>query len=114
MRKQRGSAVWQAAALRLARWQAHVANIRRHQMHGLSDWLTENYACVAIENLDVPGMIRNSPALGASIRDVGFGKFRHQMEYKANLAGSLVVVADRYFPSTRRCSSCGVVNRSLD
>lgn len=112
-RKQKGSTAQKTAALKLARHQMHVASIRRHQMHCLTAQLLQNYSCIAIENLDVPGMIRSTPRYSSAIQDVGFGQFRRQMEYKANLTGRFVVVAPRYFPSSGRCSNCGALNRSL-
>lgn len=112
-RKKKGSVSWKKAKKKLARHQVHVANIRRDSLHKLTSHLTNSYACVAIENLDVPGMIKRSPQFSSAIQDVGFGQFRRQMLYKDEVAGSFTVVGPRYFPSTQRCSGCGIINRTL-
>ena len=52
--------------------------------------------------------------LSRAITDLGFFEFRRQLEYKATLASSTVVVADRWYPSSKLCSSCGVKNEHLE
>ncbi len=51
--------------------------------------------------------------LSRAIADVGFFEFRRQLDYKAAMAGSMVIVADRWFPSSKLCSVCGVKNENL-
>jgi transposase len=51
--------------------------------------------------------------LARSIADSGFAEFRRQLEYKAAMTGTAVVVVDRFFPSSKTCSDCGTVNRGL-
>lgn len=71
----------------------------------------ENQA-VVIEDLNVRGMMANE-RLARAIGDVGFGVFRSQMEYKAKRYGTQLVIADRWFPSSRLCSVCGWKNEEL-
>ena len=52
--------------------------------------------------------------LARSIMDGGFGEFRRQLEYKARFYGTTIVVADRWFPSSKTCSCCGSVKHELD
>lgn len=59
-----------------------------------------------IEDLNVRGMLAND-RLARAISDVGFGRFRQQMNYKAQRYGMRLVVADRWYPSSRLCSVCG-------
>jgi putative transposase len=65
-----------------------------------------------IEDLNVKGMLANE-RLARAISDVGFGVFRSQLEYKAKRYGTRLVVADRWYPSSRLCSICGWKNEAL-
>ena len=58
--------------------------------------------------LNVAGMLRNEK-LARALSDVGFGQFRWQMQYKGILYGTRVVLADRWYPSSKRCSECGYI-----
>ena len=70
-------------------------------------------AVVVLEDLNVDGMKRNRK-LALSISDVGLGEFRRQMTYKTTWQGEILLVADRWFPSTKRCSRCGNVKEDMD
>src|SRR6266566_234845 len=70
-------------------------------------------AVVVLEDLHVDGMKRNRK-LALSISDVGLGEFRRQMTYKTAWQGETVLLADRWFPSTKRCSRCGNVKEEMD
>jgi putative transposase len=65
-----------------------------------------------IEDLNVKGMLENEK-LARSISDVGFGMFRSQLEYKAKRYRTRLVIADRWYPSSRLCSVCGWKNEAL-
>lgn len=67
---------------------------------------------IVIEDLNVRGMMANRH-LARSIADMGFFEFRRQLEYKARMRGGVVVVADRWFPSSKTCSVCGSVQEKL-
>lgn len=67
---------------------------------------------IAIEDLNVAGMVRNG-MLSRAISDVAWGELRRQLDYKAEWAGRKVVVIDRYFPSSKRCSACGYTAEAL-
>jgi len=70
-------------------------------------------ALVMLEDLHVDGMKRNRK-LALSISDVGLGEFRRQMGYKTVWQGETLLLADRWFPSTKRCSRCGNVKEEMD
>ncbi len=74
--------------------------------------LAKTYRRIGIEDLNVRGMARNR-RLARSIMDGGFFEFRRQLEYKARFYGATVVVADRWFPSSKTCSCCGSVKAEL-
>jgi putative transposase len=65
-----------------------------------------------IEDGNVKGMLANE-RLARAIADVGFGVFRSQLEYKAKRYGTRLVIADRWYPSSRLCSICGWKNEAL-
>jgi len=70
-------------------------------------------AVVVLEDLHVDGMKRNRK-LALSISDVGLGEFRRQMTYKTAWQGEALLLADRWFPSTKRCSGCGNMKEDMD
>jgi putative transposase len=110
-RKQRGSRNRAKAKTKLARLHRRIAGIRSDVLHKLTTYLTR-YRTIVIEDLNVSGMLANRH-LSRAIADVGFFEFRRQLEYKAEMAGSTVIVADRWFPSSKLCSSCSRKNDAL-
>lgn len=108
-RKQKGSERRAKAKQRVARLHLRVANQRAAMLHELSDKLTREYKVVVIEDLNVRGMVKNRP-LARVVSDAGFGMLRQQLEYKAHLRGGQIIVADRFFASTKTCSDCGEKN----
>ncbi len=57
-------------------------------------------------------MVRNHK-LARAISDAGFGMFREMLEYKARLNNKQVVIIDRFYPSSKTCSQCGVIKGEL-
>ncbi|MBQ5941894.1 RNA-guided endonuclease TnpB family protein [Massilia sp. AB1] len=92
--------------LKLARLHARIGNIRRDSLHQLSTSITRRFHTIGIEDLNVKGMLANG-CLARAISDMGFHELRRQMEYKAAWRGGRVVVADRWYPSSKLCSGCG-------
>ena len=111
-RKQRGSANRKKSAAKLARLHRRIANIRKDALHKLTTYLVQNHDRIVIEDLNVTGMMANG-RLARLIADVGFYEFRRQLTYKAKWAGVEVIVADRWFPSSKQCSACGQKNDAL-
>ncbi len=111
-RKRKGSANRRKAKARLARLHARIAAIRRDATHKATTMLVRTYARIGIEDLNVRGMSRNRH-LARSILDAGFFEFRRQLAYKARMYGATVVVADRWFPSSKTCPCCGSVKAGL-
>ena len=105
-RKQKGSANRRKARLKLARHYARIANIRADALHKLTTDLTRRFELIGIEDLNVKGMLSNRH-LSRSVSDMSFFEFRRQLDYKARDTGSLVVMADRWFASSKTCSDCG-------
>ena len=105
-RKQKGSANRRKARMKLARLHARVSNIRSDALHQLTTGLTRRFHTIGIEDLNVKGMVRNRH-LARSVADMGFFELRRQLEYKAAMRGAQIVVADRFFASSKTCSDCG-------
>jgi putative transposase len=111
-RKQKGSSNRAKAKAKLARLHARIANIRNDATHKLTSDLTRRFHTIGIEGLNVRGMMANRH-LARSIADMSFFEFRRQLEYKAERRGGQVVVADRWFPSSKMCSACGAVQKKM-
>ena len=103
---------FQKSKAKVAKIHARVADVRRHNLHHVSHVLTRKSSVVCIEDLNVAGMVKNRH-LARAISDLGFGELRRQIEYKAKWRGVDVVIADRWFPSSKLCGACGVVKEKL-
>jgi len=100
------------AKLQLQKLYFRVARQRVAILHQLSDYVTKTFDRIVIEDLNVKGMIKNRK-LSRAISDVGFGMLRQLIEYKAKFRNCGVVVANRFFPSSKTCSSCGQIKQDL-
>ena len=112
-RKIKGSRNLAKAKMKLARLHARIANLRRDGLHKLSTSITRRFHTIGIEDLNVKGMLGNR-CLSRAIADMGFGELRRQLVYKAAQRGGRVVVVDRWYPSTKTCSSCTFLLDVLD
>ena len=111
-KKQKGSNNRAKAKLKVARLHAKIADCRMDATHKASRKLINENQVVCIENLAVKNMIKN-PKLAKHIADANWGEFVRQLQYKAEWADRTVAEIDRFFPSSKRCSSCGFINESL-
>lgn len=111
-RKQKGSNRWKQAKLRVQRLQKRIADIRADATHKATCYIADNYGFVAMEDLNVSGMVRNHCLAGA-ISDANFSEFRRQIGYKVRWVGGTVAMIDRWFPSSQLCSNCGYINSKL-
>lgn len=85
--KEKGSANWKKAQVKIARLHQTIANIRKDTLHKLTTYLAKNHSTIVIENLNVAGMMANHK-LASSVQNMGFHEFRRQLEYKTKLYGS--------------------------
>jgi putative transposase len=92
---------------KIARLYARIANIRLDGTHKLTTMLTQSYNLIGIEDLNVKGMMSNHK-LARSVADMSFFEFRRQLEYKAESTNTNIIVADRWFASSKTCSVCGL------
>jgi IS605 OrfB family transposase len=100
------------ARRRLARAHARAANLRRDALHKLTTTLAKEHATVVVEHLNVAGMVRNR-RIARALADTGLAELRRMLAYKTTWYGSRLVVADRFYPSSKTCSACGWVKAKL-
>ncbi|CAH0164684.1 hypothetical protein SRABI118_00847 [Massilia sp. Bi118] len=112
-RKDKGSCNRAKAKLKLAKLHVRIANIRRDSLHQLSTRITRRFHTIVIEDLNVKGMLTNG-RLARAIVDMGWTELRRQLEYKSAWRSGQVVVADRWHPSSKTCSSCRYKMETLE
>jgi len=97
---------------RLAVIHEKVANQRKDFLNKISTELINNHDSIAIENLNISGMVKNHK-LAQSINDVGWGMFVNMLEYKAEWSGKNILKIGRFDPSSKTCNNCGAINKEL-
>ncbi|MFI6521234.1 RNA-guided endonuclease InsQ/TnpB family protein [Spirillospora sp. NPDC050679] len=105
-RKQPGSANRRKAKAKVAAAHRKVRDARADFLHRTSTHLVRSADTIAIEDLNVTGMIHNR-SLARVISGCGWGEFRRQLEYKCRRADRALVAVDRWYPSSKTCSTCG-------
>jgi IS605 OrfB family transposase len=103
---------WRVTRRQLVRQHARVANVRHNNLHLLTSELVETYGTIVIERLNVAGLMKNL-RLARRLADASLGELRRQLAYKSAWAGSALVEAERFFPSSKTCSGCGYVKAKL-
>jgi putative transposase len=109
-KKQKGSKHRRQARKALARVHRSVTNQRKDFHFKLARELTNHYSAIAIEDLNLTGM---KALWGRKVSDLGFASFVQILEHQATKTGCSVIKIDRWFPSSKLCSSCGCVNETL-
>ncbi len=104
-KKVKGSSGYSKLKIRIARLHKRIADIRCNTLHQLTSYLVKNFSEIVIEDLNVQGMLSNHK-LARHIADVGFYEFRRQLSYKCEFMQSQLIIADRWFPSSKLCSDC--------
>lgn len=113
-RKKKGGNNRKRANLEVAILHEKIANQRADYIHKITTELVRDSQAgtFVIEDLNVVGMVKNR-CLSRSISDASFGIFFRQMKYKCEWYGKNLVVIDRFAPSSKRCSDCGMINDFL-
>jgi putative transposase len=109
-RRQKGSANRRKSRRKVARCHARVADTRRDWLHKLSTTLIRENQAVYVEDLAVSGLARTR--LARSVHDAGWSTFVDMLAYKADRHGRTFRKVDRWFPSTRACSTCGAIGEA--
>lgn len=100
------SSNYKKSKIKLAKTHQKVANTRKDGLHKLTSYLAKTFDTVVVEDLNVKGMTKNHN-LASAILDGGFFEFKRQLMYKKEWYGGTVILANRFFPSSKLCSSCG-------
>ena len=111
-RRHKGGKNRKKAVKKLARLHRQIKNQRSNTLHQVTTRLAKTKSVLVLEDLNVSGMLKNHH-LAQAIGDVGFYEFKRQLLYKAGWYGSKVILADRWEPSSKRCSGCGWVDADL-
>ena len=114
-KKKKGSQNRKKARLAVAKVHAKIARCREDFLHKLSRKIVNENQVIAVENLNIKGMVKNHN-LAKAISDVGWGMFCTMLKYKAESKGKQYIEIDRWFPSSKTCHIClnRVDNLSLD
>lgn len=120
-KKQIGSKNFAKAKTKLGKAHAEVVDARHDWIHKTTTQIIKDYDIVCIEDLNVRGMTASArgkgrkakAGLNRKVLEQSFAEMRHCLEYKAHDCGGEVVAIDRFFPSSKTCSSCGYINKSL-
>ena len=90
-----------------------LTNIRKNYLNQtISEIVNRKPRFICIENLNISGMMKNRH-LSKAVQEQGFFWFRKQLEYKCNDKGIQLIVADRFYPSSKLCSCCGNIKKDL-
>lgn len=107
-KKQRRSKNCEKARLKLSRLHKRIANIRKDYLHKISTAIAKQYSFVAIEDLNVKGMLKNHK-LAKSITDCSWSMFFDMLSYKSKWYGCELVKIGRFEPSSKMCNNCGCI-----
>jgi putative transposase len=113
-RRTRGSVRYTQTSSQISRLHRRVAGIRGHHLHVLTTGLAKTHGEIVVEGLDAAGMLRQKGLTGARARrrglsDSALGEARRQLAYKTGWYGSRLIIADRWYPSSKTCHACGHV-----
>lgn len=103
---------YHATRTKLQRTYERIVNIQNDLLHKFTTELYRQFDTIVIEDLDVKKMQMSKRA--KNLHRSMFGQFRQMMEYKSKKFGKTLIIADRYYPSTQRCSACGFIKTGDD
>ena len=105
-RKQKGSKNREKARIKVAKIHLKISDSRTDFLHKTTTQLVRENQTIAVESLAVKNMVKNHK-LALAISDSGWSELIRQLDYKCRWYGRTLVAIDRWFPSSKRCSSCG-------
>jgi len=111
-KKKKGSKNREKAKKKLAKLHYRISNIRKDALHKATSSIVQKNNVIVLEDLSVSGMMKNHK-LAQSIGDASFHAFRLMIEYKAKWNGRTVIIANRFYPSSKLDHKSGKVNNSL-
>lgn len=111
-RKEKGSNNRKKQQIKIASLYYKISCLRNNTIHNATTYIVKNFDKIVIEDLNVSGMKKNKK-LSKALIDVSFREIRRQLEYKSKWLGKQLIIADRFFPSSKLCSSCGNKKETL-
>lgn len=111
-KKVKGSQSRNKQKIKLALVHEQITNIRKDYLHKVSTAIVKNHDIISVEDLAVKNIIKNH-CLAQAMSDVSLGAFYTMLEYKTNWNDKQFVKIDRFFPSSKTCSSCGWIKQDL-
>lgn len=111
-RRKKGSKRREKARLRVAKIHAKITDARMDYLNKVTTDIVRRFDTICIEDLNLRDMVKNH-ALARSLQDASLGTFGQLLKYKCNWYGKELISVDRWFPSSKRCSSCGYINGLL-
>lgn len=111
-RQEKGGKNYQKTLEKIQDLHTKIKNQRKDFLHKESTLLVSEYDVIVVEDIDLRGM-GAALSLGRNLHDNGFGMFRSMLAYKLHRKGSCLVKVDRWYPSSKTCSSCGHVLEEL-
>ncbi len=111
-RKESKSKNREKARVALAKFYRKLTNVKEHYLHHVANQLLNDNQIIAIETLNVKGMMKNHN-LAKSIQEASFSRFKEILKYKAEWYGREIVEIDTFYPSSKTCSCCGYKNKEL-
>ena len=105
-RKQKGSKNREKARVKVAKIHLNISDSRKDFLHKLTTRLVRENQVIAVESLAVKNMVKNHK-LALAISDSGWSELIRQLDYKCRWYGRKLIEIDRWFPSSKRCNSCG-------
>ena len=107
-KKQKGSKNRFKQRLKCRKVQNKIRDSRKDFLHKTSDSIAKKYDGIAVETLNIKGMMKNH-CLAKSIGDVSWSEFNRQLEYKCKWNFKHYIKIDRFYPSSKTCSNCGCI-----
>lgn len=110
-RREYGSARWFKVKKEIAKLHKKVADIRLDFLHKLTTVLAKTKSTITIEDLNIKGLMKTN--ISKSLQDAALGMFRVLLTYKCIWYGTELIIADRFYPSSKLCSNCNWYNPYL-
>ena len=107
-KKQKGSKNRFKQRIKVKKIHTKIKNLRQDFLHKTTSNMITKYDGVVLEDLNVKGMMKNH-CLAKSIADVSWSEFRRQLEYKAKWNFKYFVLIERFEPTSKTCSNCGLI-----
>ena len=111
-RKEKGSKNRMKSKRQVAVLHEKIANQRKDFINKTALYFVSKYDVIVLEDINLQNMSRTLH-LGKSVTDLGFGEFRTILEQKCKEYDTTIIYADKWYPSSKTCSSCGAINKSL-